>query len=183
MVGRHWQWSIDCLPYLWFKKNYNHDKVISRKRIPRSNISQLSCFNTAVHYQNITCIISTPWIQAAHGYKHTFWLLILKIGTGAWYADFMKYNSAFLQTLTSHSSILCMTLQTVDIRMSLRAVSKVSLPSSAANIVQMNCATSSTKMGITEGNCICWNRYTISWDSNLIFSLPGIGWKLHPKLL
>ena len=69
--------------------------------------------------------------------------------------DIQKYNSAFLQTLTSHSSILCVALQTVDIRMSLRAVSKVSLPSSAANIVQMNCATARTKMGITEGNCIC----------------------------
>ena len=117
---------------------------------------------------------SSPWL---------FWVLILKIGTGAWYADFMKYYSTFLQTLTSHSSILCMMLQTVDIRTSLRAFSKVSLPSSAANTVQMNCATASTKMGITEGNCICWNRYIISWDSNVIFSLLGIGWKLHPKLL
>ena len=67
----------------------------------------------------------------------------------------MKCNSTFLQTLTSHSSILRMALQTVDIRMNLRAVSKVSLPASAANIVQVNCATASTKMGITEGNCIC----------------------------
>ena len=66
-----------------------------------------------------------------------------------------NYNVPFLQTLTSHSSILRVALQTVHTGANFRAVSKVSLSASAANNVQVNCTTTSTKMGITKGNCIC----------------------------
>ena len=59
------------------------------------------------------------------------------------------------QTLTSHSSILRVALQTVDSRVNFGALSKVSLYTSAANNMQMNCATACTKVSITEGNCIC----------------------------
>ena len=73
-------------------------------------------------------------------------------------------NNIMCYTLTSHSSILRVALQTVDSRSNFRAVSKVSLSASAANNMQMNSATASTKVGITEGNCICWIECSIAWN-------------------
>ena len=75
----------------------------------------------------------------------------------------MQHHNVFVfQTLTSHSSIIWVASQTVDIRVSLRAVSKVSLSASAANNVKIYCANPSTKMGITEGNCICWQKCIVN---------------------
>ena len=65
-----------------------------------------------------------------------------------------KYD--VLQTLTSHSSILWMALKTVSKSANFRTISKVSLIANAANNMEMNCSIASTKMGVTEGNCICW---------------------------
>ena len=66
---------------------------------------------------------------------------------------------AFFQTLTSHSCILWVVLKAVSSGVNLRAVSKVSFPSSAANTIQVYCSNTSTEMRVAEGNCICWNRY------------------------
>ena len=38
------------------------------------------------------------------------------------------------------------------------AVNESSLTTSAANIIQVDCASASTKVGITKGHCICWHR-------------------------
>ena len=68
----------------------------------------------------------------------------------------------FNQTLTSHSSILRVALQTVDSRANFRAVSEVSLSTGAANNMEVYCATASAKVGITESNCICLNKCIIA---------------------
>ena len=41
-------------------------------------------------------------------------------------------------------------------------VDESGLTASAANIVQIDCTSASTKMGIAEGHCICWNEFNIS---------------------
>ena len=62
-----------------------------------------------------------------------------------------------LQTLTSYSCILWVTTWTADSSAS-RAINQVVLTTSAANIVQVDCASTSTKMGSTESHCICKNK-------------------------
>ena len=59
-----------------------------------------------------------------------------------------------LQTLAPHSSILSVTIVTVDSRAS-SAVSEFGFSSSAVNSLKVNWASASTKMGITESDCIC----------------------------
>ena len=68
----------------------------------------------------------------------------------------MLHVCDIFQTLASHSSILKVAISTVDRRAS-RAVDKVSLTTSAGNIVQVDCASASTKMSIAEGYCICFH--------------------------
>ena len=67
-----------------------------------------------------------------------------------------------LQTLTSHSSILWVAISTVDRRAS-RTVNQVVFTASAANIIQVDCASASTKMGSNECYCICWKQFLRNW--------------------
>ena len=62
-----------------------------------------------------------------------------------------------LQTLTSHSCIFGVTTKTADSRAS-GAVNEVVLTTSAANTIQVDCPSASTKVGITKSHCICWNE-------------------------
>ena len=66
------------------------------------------------------------------------------------------------QTLTSHSSIYWVALQTVSLWANFMAVSEGCLPPSAANNMKMDWANASTKVGITESNWICWNQCIFS---------------------
>ena len=60
-------------------------------------------------------------------------------------------------TLTSHSSILRVTIGTTDSRAT-GAVSEVGLTASTANIVQVDRTSASTKMSTAKGNCICFTK-------------------------
>ena len=65
---------------------------------------------------------------------------------------------AFLQTLTSYSSILWVTLIAPDSRAS-RAVNKFAFIATAANLIQEYGASASTKVGISKSHCICWEQH------------------------
>ena len=72
----------------------------------------------------------------------------------------------FLQTLTSYSSILWVALIAPDSRAP-RAVNKLGFIATAANIVQKDGASASTKVGISKRHCIYW-KGVIIWNAIII---------------
>jgi len=68
----------------------------------------------------------------------------------------MNYQ-AFVLTLASHSSILWVAISAGDSG-AVCTVSEVALAATAGNIVQVDWASTSIKMRVTEGYCICWYK-------------------------
>ena len=90
-------------------------------------------------------------VSALEGFHRTFYTHAFPV---------VSYHSSTMpafQTLTSHSSILRVAIVTVDRRTS-GTVNEPSLTASAANIIQVDCARASTKVGIAECYCICWKQ-------------------------
>ena len=72
--------------------------------------------------------------------------------------------------MTSDSSIFRMTITTDN--EATETVSKVTLTTTAVNIVQINGTNTSTKVSIGEGNCICWyNKCTQHLKAEFFFLL------------
>jgi len=69
-------------------------------------------------------------------------------------------NMPSLQTLTSYSSILWVAIVTANSRAT-GATDEGCLTASTPNVVKVDCTSASTKMCITKGHCICYNKYIV----------------------
>ena len=110
----------------------------------------------------------TDWSLPPGEHLHTYsfhWQLLHIYSKNA-YKLYYKWKVAapLLQTLTSYSSILW--VATADNRTS-RTVNQVVLTASAANIVQVDCTSTSTKVSMAECHCICLNKYICHYECGL----------------
>ena len=98
----------------------------------------------------------------------TLWTALCTIYTKNIHADITLSNKL---TLAYHSSILWVAIGAGNIEV-MRTVNEVTLITTASNIIQVNWASTSTKMSTAKGYCTCWHKVCLHSQSPNALSLP-----------